>query len=275
MPFTLAHPAAAVPLRRVLGNSGVLSALVIGSLTPDFAYFLPWNVDLMEARGGTHSLLGILWFCLPVGLLAYGIFHALVKHPVLLLLPEGLHARLTPVANGVPGTGVGRYSFWAVILSLGVGALTHPLWDGFTHYGSLGMQFLPVLGTTVAQVFGQTVRLYNVLQHASTVLGLSLLTWWTVRWYRAAPGAGVAGPRLPERTRVAIVATIVGVTALGSLVGGWSVARAGQGWWAVEAFVWHAAVWGMGTFGLSLVLFGLVSRGLTRQVLAESQPPLG
>ncbi|NNG17086.1 MAG: DUF4184 family protein [Gemmatimonadales bacterium] len=268
MPFTLAHPAAAVPLRRVLGKSGVLSALIIGSLTPDFAYFLPWNIDLMQARGGTHSLLGIFWFCLPVGLLAYWVFHALVKHPALLLLPEGLHARLTPVANG--GSRMTRNSFWAVVLSLGVGALTHPVWDGFTHYGAPGMQLLPVLGTTVAHVFGQTIRLYNVLQHSSTLLGLGLLTWWTARWYRAAPRPGVAGPRLPERTRVVLLATIVAVTALGSLVGGWSVARVGQGWWAVEAFVWHAAVWGMGTFGLSLILFGLVTRGLTRQVLAES-----
>lgn len=268
MPFTLAHPAAAVPLRRVLGRSGVLSALIIGSLTPDFAYFLPWNVDLMQARGGTHSLLGIFWFCLPLGLLAFWVFHAVVKHPALLLLPERLRARLAPIANGA--SSLSRSSFWAVVLSLGVGALTHVVWDGFTHYGAPGMQLLPVLGTTVAHVFGRTVRLYNVLQHASTLLGLSLLIWWTVRWYRTAQAPGPAGPRLPERTRVLLVVTIMMVTALGSFVGGWNVARAGQGWWAVEAFVWHAAVWGMGTFALSLVLFGLVSRGLGRRVLAES-----
>ena len=132
------------------------------------------------------------------------------------------------------------------------------------------MELWPVLGATVAQVFGQTLRVYNVLQHTSTLLGLSLLTWWTVRWYRTAPVSGWVGPRLPERTRVMVVATIVMVTVLGSCGGGWIVARAGQGWWAVQTFVWHAAVWGMGTFGLSLVLFGLVSRGLARQVLAES-----
>jgi hypothetical protein len=268
MPFTLAHPAAAVPLRRVLGRSGVLSALIIGSLTPDFAYFLPWNVDLMQARGGTHSLPGLFWFCLPVGLLVFWVFHAVVKHPALLLLPESLRARLAPIVNGVSGSS--RNSFWAVVLSLGIGALTHPVWDGFTHHGGAAMQVWPVLGTTVAHVFGQSVRLYNVLQHTSTLLGLSLLTWWTVRWYRTTPVTGSAGPHLPERTRVLVVATIAMVTVLGSFVGGWGIARVGQGWWAVEAFVWHAAVWGMGTFGLSLVFFGLVSRGLGRRVLAES-----
>jgi membrane-bound metal-dependent hydrolase YbcI (DUF457 family) len=268
MPFTLAHPAAAVPLRRVLGRSAVLSALIIGSLTPDFAYFLPGNVDLMQARGGTHSLPGLFWFCLPVGLLMFWVFHAVVKPGLLLLMPERIRARLVPIANG--GSSLSRSSFWAVLLSLGVGALTHPVWDGFTHYGGPAMQLWPMLGTTVAHVFGQTVRVYNVLQHTSTLLGLSLLCWWTVRWYRTASVSGSEGPRLPERTRVLVVATIVMVTVLGSFVGGWSIARAGHGWWAVEAFVWHAAVWGMGTFGLSLVLFGLVSRGLARQVLAES-----
>jgi membrane-bound metal-dependent hydrolase YbcI (DUF457 family) len=268
MPFTLAHPAAAAPLRLVLGRSGVLSALIIGSLTPDFAYFLPWNVGLMQARGGTHSLPGIFWFCLPVGLLVFVVFHAVVKHAALLLLPESLHASLAPIANGVSGSS--RSPFWAVVLSLGIGASTHLVWDGFTHHGGPAMQLWPVLGTTVAHVFGQSVRLYNVLQHTSTLLGLSLLTWWAVRWYRTTPVSGSVGRRLPERTRVLVVAVIVMVTVLGSFVGGWSIARAGQGWWAVEAFVWHAAVWGMGSFGLSLVLFGLVSRGLARQVLAES-----
>lgn len=267
MPFTLAHPAAAVPLHRVLGKAGVLSALMIGSLTPDFAYFLPWSVDLMEARGGTHSLAGIFWFCIPIGLLAYWVFHTVLKHPVLLLLPEGVHTRLAPIANGASQHS--WRSFWAVVLSLGVGAATHPLWDGFTHFG-VPVHVFPLLGATVAEVFGQTVRVYNVLQHGSTMLGLGLLGWWTLRWYRRTPVSVCPGPRLAERTRVALVAAIAVVTVFGACLGGWNTARLGQGWWAFEAFIWHAAVWGMGTFGLSLILFGLLSRGLGRRVLAES-----
>ena len=54
MAFTPAHAAAAVPLHRLLGSRAVLSALVIGSMTPDFAYFLPLGVR----RAQSHSLVG-------------------------------------------------------------------------------------------------------------------------------------------------------------------------------------------------------------------------
>jgi hypothetical protein len=90
MPFTLAHPAAAVPLRGCLGRFGVLSALVIGSMTPDCSYFLPWTVP----RSETHSPSGLLWFCLPAGLLAYALFHIVLKGPLLALLPTQILGRL-------------------------------------------------------------------------------------------------------------------------------------------------------------------------------------
>jgi hypothetical protein len=59
MPFTLAHAAATVPLLRLLGSRGVFSALVIGSMAPDFAYFLPLGVR----RGQSHGLAAraLLW----------------------------------------------------------------------------------------------------------------------------------------------------------------------------------------------------------------------
>ena len=268
MPFTLAHPAAAIPLRRLLGGSGLLSALIIGSLTPDFAYFVPWTVNLMEARGGTHSLLGLLWFCLPVGLITYVAFHILVKEPATALLPERIAQRLWPLVDREPG--LPRASVWAVVLSLMVGALTHPLWDAFTHFGGPAMDMLPFLNTAVGQVFGQTVRVYNVLQHASTIGGLGLLAWWTMRWVRAAPAPDLPGPRLAPRIRTVLLLTVLMLTAAGAVLGGWRAARVGQGWWAVETFVWHGAVSGMGAFGLSLVLLGIVWRGTGWRELAET-----
>jgi membrane-bound metal-dependent hydrolase YbcI (DUF457 family) len=268
MPFTLAHPAAAVPLRRLLGGSGVLSALIIGSLTPDFAYFVPWTVNVLEARGGTHSLLGLFWFCLPVGLITYVAFHVLVKEPAVALLPEPMAQRLWPLVDREPG--LPRVSFWAVALSLMAGALTHPLWDAFTHYGGPAMEMFPFLNTAVGQVFGQTVRVFNVLQHASTLGGLGLLAWWTMRWIRAAPAPELPRPRLAPRIRTVLLLIVVLLAAAGAIFGGWRAARVGQGWWAVETFVWHAAVWGMGAFGLSLLLLGIVWRGTEWRELAET-----
>jgi hypothetical protein len=60
LPLTLAHPAAVLPFRRWF----VFSGLVIGSLAPDFEYFL-YVPDSLRIG---HTLPGVFLFCLPVGL---------------------------------------------------------------------------------------------------------------------------------------------------------------------------------------------------------------
>ncbi|GAA0250852.1 hypothetical protein GCM10010492_58880 [Saccharothrix mutabilis subsp. mutabilis] len=60
MPFTFAHPAAVLPLRRRLWSPGP----VTGSVAPDLAYHLPvpGGADL------THSVLGVVGVDLLLGL---------------------------------------------------------------------------------------------------------------------------------------------------------------------------------------------------------------
>src|SRR5512134_324687 len=95
MPFTFAHPAAAVPLRRWLGRYGTVSALVIGSMTPDLAYFLPCGVS----RAQSHSVAGLFWWCLPVGAAVYLLFHTVLAPPLVALAPRGLRARLSSIST--------------------------------------------------------------------------------------------------------------------------------------------------------------------------------
>src|SRR5436190_14372695 len=95
MPFTFAHPAAAVPLLRPLRRFGSLSALIIGSMSPDFAYMFPHWVG----RPHSHSLLGLLTFCLPAGIAIYFLLHALIKQPVLSLVPLSTSSRLAAYAG--------------------------------------------------------------------------------------------------------------------------------------------------------------------------------
>ena len=90
VPLTIAHPVAAIPLRRPLGRMGVLAALVIGSITPDVPLFLP----LPLGRNATHSAIGLLWFCLPVGVLAYLLYDRVLDRPLRALMPEALQRRL-------------------------------------------------------------------------------------------------------------------------------------------------------------------------------------
>lgn len=67
MPFTIAHSVAVLPLIKPLGRLGVPMALIIGSMSPDFACFLPLPVNGAQS----HSLSGVFWFCLPICLLSF------------------------------------------------------------------------------------------------------------------------------------------------------------------------------------------------------------
>jgi hypothetical protein len=62
MPFTVSHVAAVLPVYRPLTRWRVFTAAVIGSMVPDFGMLLPGGLE----RWQTHSLPGLLNFCLPV-----------------------------------------------------------------------------------------------------------------------------------------------------------------------------------------------------------------
>src|SRR6185312_5398964 len=87
MPFTLAHPAAVLPLRRVRAMSTV--PLIIGAMTPDMPYYFPWRIakHIPEA---THTFLGTFTLDLPMGLVLL-IFLWLLR--VQLVAPLGPGAR--------------------------------------------------------------------------------------------------------------------------------------------------------------------------------------
>jgi hypothetical protein len=191
VPFTLAHPAAAVPLRRLFGRHAVLSALVIGSLTPDAVYFLPLRVS----QPASHSWAGVLWFCVPVGLVAWLTFHLVLKVPMAALLPRWVQRRLPPLRPGLPDV-----SPLVLVLALAAGAATHVAWDAFTHAATLPVKLFPWLRMHVFTVGGLEVRVWKLLQHASTIVGLLLLTRWTWGFLRTAPRT--PQPDVPQMTPV-------------------------------------------------------------------------
>jgi hypothetical protein len=182
LPYAFAHPAAVVPVAKLLGRRAVPSALAIGSMVPDAWYFVP----LLE-RGHSHGALGALLFCVPGGLALYAAFHIVFKLPMLALAPRGLAARLGAWAQpGLPAV-----AWTSVLLSLLAGIATHLAWDAFTHAGPLA----------------------RALQHASTLLGTAFLAGWAWRKLRATePLAEVR--RADERTRIAVLAAMVLVPAV-------------------------------------------------------------
>lgn len=212
MPFTFAHPAAAIPLLRPLGRYGSLSALIFGSITPDMAFIVP----LALAREQTHGLAALLTFCLPAGVLAYVLFHALYKLPIIALLPACITERLAPSTLRFP-----RATLPAVLISLLCGALTHLVWDAFTHPDTPVVMALPWLHAPVVALGAYHVFGYTLLQHAGTLIGLTLLASWTLTWLTRTPAAPAPGlPGLPRGLRRISLILIAGATTLAGLWAG-------------------------------------------------------
>ncbi|MFN0314215.1 MAG: DUF4184 family protein [Burkholderiales bacterium] len=208
MPFTLAHPAAALPLLRPMRRFGVLSALIIGSMSPDFPYFLTGDLTRRES----HSFAGLFYFCLPYGVIAYVLYHLLLKHPVIALLPDWVQRKVLGVCPEL--WRFPKASALAVVISLLAGAATHVIWDSFTHPGETIVQTLLPLQTELFKVQGARFYVFNVLQHTSTLVGFCLLAWWGARWLRTAPVTPAALPfSLRTATRVLVIALFATITA--------------------------------------------------------------
>ena len=95
MPLTPAHAAAVVPLR-LWKDWFWLSPLIVGSMAPDYIYFVfPPN----GIRHIGHTPLGLVFFCVPVGLAVLVAFHAFFKRPLVLLMPRGMRDRLWPLCG--------------------------------------------------------------------------------------------------------------------------------------------------------------------------------
>lgn len=220
MPFTLAHPAAIVPLvpvlQRRLGGRAVLSALIVGSMAPDIAFLLPIGIS----RTQSHSLAGLVWCCLPVGLAVYLVFHWLLKAPLIDLLPHHAYSRLHPYAR--PAAAITWRLLPVILLCILVGAVTHLAWDSFTHRGSFAVRSLPFLRVHLFTGGGFWIYLYTALQWICSFIGLAVLAWWARRWIAATPQSELApASPLSPRQQLAVVACVLGAAAAMAVLSAW------------------------------------------------------
>ncbi len=168
MPFTLAHPAAVIPFTKSKSELFVPSALVVGSMAPDFEYFL----RLQLVTRWSHTLTGVFTFCLPVGLIVLWIYHNLQKDVLYSLLPGDLENHLLE-KHQFDFLPIKR--FLCICFSMGVGSLTHIIWDGFTHCNGFFVAHSTLLNITVISVGKVDIPLYALLQDLSTAVGLLIL----------------------------------------------------------------------------------------------------
>jgi hypothetical protein len=178
MPYTFSHPAASIPFTRC---GLTLSALIVGSMAPDFPYFLP---GFHNQQVG-HTFTGLFLFCLPAGIAALWLFHNILKYPLFSLLPSSHQQRIFPFIHTFTFRS-GKHVV-LILVSLLVGAMTHIVWDSCTHWYGWTVQHVPFLRLTILETSQGTLRLYKILQHGGTVVGTLLLVYWYRTWLKYAP----------------------------------------------------------------------------------------
>lgn len=208
VPFTLAHPAAVLPLVR---GPLVPAALVAGSLSPDVPYFVPapryagaWYEPFVNATT-THAWPGALTVAVPTATVLLALWWV-VRAPLADLLVPPADAAPGDARHDLrPGRTATRAGWVAVSLVLGV--LTHVVWDSFTHGDGVVVQHVawlrePLVGDVPAG---------RVLQHVSTAVGLGVLAVWAAR--RAARWHAAGGRPAPRGVVVAGALGLIGAGA--------------------------------------------------------------
>jgi Domain of unknown function (DUF4184) len=201
MPFTFAHAAIGWPMRRA---RLVWSAFFIGTLAPDFEYFL----ELAPQSGYGHHWPGIVTLSLPVGIGVFLVYESVGKRALVSILPDEVQRRITSVDPTWRNKG---WRWWIrAVYSIAFGVVTHVFWDGFTHRKMWGARWFPVLRFRVPIAFGHSASLAWLLQIASSVIGMAVLAYWSWDWFHTTPPRqGPARLLAGRKGSVAILITVL------------------------------------------------------------------
>lgn len=142
-------------------------------MVPDIPLFIP-IFDYTQ----THSILGLFTTCLPMGLIVFLIFEALLKQPLIALLPPTYMLRIS--GAGWNWEQNDASSALILLAALIFGAATHVFWDSFTHAGQWGVRQIPALAENYT-IFGMSLAGYKLFQYGSSLLGLPILALTVVR----------------------------------------------------------------------------------------------
>lgn len=146
-------------------------------MIPDAGYFL----GLALPRYFTHGPIGLIGFCLPLGLLTYWIFRRVLRDPLVGLAPLSVQLRLPP-PSALPSTAA---SWVKVGMAILVGALTHAAWDDLTNRSRPLISLVPWFGESMTPLLGTTpIRGYILLDQITSILGTAIVLAWIVLWLR-------------------------------------------------------------------------------------------
>ncbi|MFG3548712.1 DUF4184 family protein [Streptomyces sp. NPDC047725] len=235
MPFTLSHAAAVLPAVRGDGTGRgrlVPAVMVAGSFAPDLTYYAASFLSgAMEFGDVTHSFPGVLTIDVVLAWALVGLW-LLVREPLVALLPRSRQGRVAALLRcGAVRADVrpSLAGWWYV--SAVLGALTHVVWDAFTHLDRWGMRVFPALGREIAGS-----PLYWYLQYGGSAVAAVVIAVFVVRALRRqAPAEPLGVPVLSVRDRCWAGAVLAGCAVAGA------VQRATRWWdhWGAVAKPWE------------------------------------
>jgi len=165
MPFTFCHPAIVLPLAKLSKSKISMTALVIGSMSPDFEYFIRMRMERVHG----HSIAGMFYYNLPLTIILAFIFHFLVRDALIRNLPK-LFRESFDSYIGFNWIAWFKKKWYVFLYSALIGSFSHIFWDAFTHSDGFFVERFSFLQGKI-EIFGKNITKAEFAQLASTLIG--------------------------------------------------------------------------------------------------------
>lgn len=185
-------------MRRYCPRFFAFPALVLGSVIPDFGYlFKPFHLHEFS-----HGFLGSFLFCLPFGVVLYGLLYWLRSLVIRKRYPSKLSdfLQLAWPSHGTAAVVAG---------SILVGTWTHDFLDSFTHQGGWLTERLPLLQFSIGSFAGHQVKVYGVLWFFCSFMGIACVVLAFQKWKRSLLGTRTAISPVADWRSALLVASAV------------------------------------------------------------------
>ncbi|MFY0252520.1 DUF4184 family protein [Chitinophaga sp. 30R24] len=175
MPFTISHAAIVLPFTYSFRKYFSATGLIIGSMVPDFFYFVFLNPYFSDG----HTWWGIFVYDIPLALLLAFLYHQLVKPVLISYLPTWAGNRLQ-LFRPFNWNRYFRKHYLITIFSMLLGVLTHFFLDGFTHEGGWFVCQIPALQQNIT-VFQHPMPMWYLMQYLTSLVGLLILFYFFMK----------------------------------------------------------------------------------------------
>lgn len=170
MPFTISHAVIAPPIAKLTGYRLPISALAIGSMTPDL-----YRLFTAESYDVSHHWSGVIIPDLFIGLFFCILWYALWRPAIFRWIGVNKPINIVSFDSALG-------FILSVIIALLIGISTHLIWDGLTHSDFRTFAFGDFLNHQ-ASLFGHIYPMHRILQIGTSVLALPFMLWMALHYY--------------------------------------------------------------------------------------------